>query len=118
MLAADVEVHGDGGGTSPSFRNPIYGRDRVAAPTCSSFGRHVGERGETIRRVEVNGQPGLMFLDPDGKLIFVMTIDIADGQVQTIRSVINPAKLRHLGPLSDFRALQRRFRRQPMKTAL
>ena len=34
-----------------------------------------------------------------------MTVDVADGLVQTVRSVINPDKLRHLGPLADFRAL-------------
>ncbi len=111
LLAADVELHGDGGGTSPSFRNVVYGRDRVVR-LMLGFGRHKRERGESLRRVEVNGQPGVMFLDPDGKLIFVMTLDIADGRIQTIRSVINPAKLRHLGPLSDFRAFQRRFSRQ------
>ena len=112
MLAADVEVHGDGGGTRPSFRNPIFGASDRVVRLLLGFGRHARERGETIRRVEVNGQPGVTFLDPDGNLIFVMSIDIADGQVQTIRSVINPAKLKHLGPLSDFRALQRRFKRQ------
>ena len=31
-------------------------------------------------------------------------LDTADGVVQTIRSIINPEKLRHLGPLADVRA--------------
>jgi len=35
--------------------------------------------------------------------MYVMTLDIADGQVQTIRSIINPDKLRHLPPLADIR---------------
>ena len=60
------------------------------------------------RRTEINGQPGAMFLDPSGRLINVMTVDIADGAVQTIRSIVNPDKLGHLGPLADFRALLRR----------
>ena len=30
LLAADVVVYGDGGGTSPSWPRPIVGRDRVA----------------------------------------------------------------------------------------
>ncbi len=34
-----------------------------------------------------------------------MTVDVADGAVQTVRSIINPDKLRHLGPLADVRAL-------------
>jgi hypothetical protein len=61
-----------------------------------------------LRRAEVNGQPGAMFLDPSGRLISVMTLEIADGLVQTVRSVVNPDKLRHLRPLADVRALLRR----------
>jgi RNA polymerase sigma-70 factor (ECF subfamily) len=48
-----------------------------------------------------------VFLDPTGRLMWVMTIDVADGVVQTVRSIINPAKLRHLGPLADVRTLFR-----------
>ena len=58
-----------------------------------------------MRRAEINGQPGAMFLDPDGRLMYVMTLDIADGVVQTVRSIINPDKLQHLGPLADVRAM-------------
>lgn len=46
------------------------------------------------------------FNDQPGGLMYVMTLDVADGVVQTIRSVINPDKLRHLGPLADVRAMQ------------
>jgi RNA polymerase sigma-70 factor (ECF subfamily) len=60
----------------------------------------------------VNGQPGVLFLDPAGQLIHVMTIDIADGVVQTIRGIINPDKLQHLGPLADVRAAMRALREQ------
>jgi hypothetical protein len=35
-------------------------------------------------------QPGVMFADDDGRIAVVMSVDIADGLVQTIRSVINP----------------------------
>jgi RNA polymerase sigma-70 factor (ECF subfamily) len=107
LLAGDVVVYGDGGGTSPSFRRPIYGRDKVLR-LLRGFGRHARELGSTIRRVEVNGQPGAMFLDSSGRVMYVMSLDIADGVVTTIRSVINPDKLRHLGPLADVRSLQKR----------
>jgi len=106
LLSADVVVYGDGGGTSPSWRNPIFGRDKVAR-LMVGLGRHSRERGGTIRRTEINGQPGVMFLDAGGRLIHVMTIDIADGVVQTVRSIINRDKLRHLGPLADLRAAMR-----------
>ena len=36
----------------------------------------------------------------------MLTIDIADGQIQTVRSVISRAKLQHLGPLADLAELQ------------
>jgi len=111
LLAADVVVHGDGGGTSPSWRNPIAGRDKVAR-LMLGLGRHSHERGGTVRRTEINGQPGVMFLDAGGRLIHVMTIDIADGVVQTVRSIINPAKLRHLGPLADLQAAMRAAHRR------
>jgi RNA polymerase sigma-70 factor, ECF subfamily len=65
------------------------------------------ELGLTMRRVEVNGQPGATFHDPSGRLINVITVEIAGGAVQTVRSVVNPDKLRHLGPLADVRALLR-----------
>jgi RNA polymerase sigma-70 factor (ECF subfamily) len=106
LLAADVVVYGDGGGTSPSWRRPIFGRDKVAR-LLLGMGRHSRAAGVAIRRTEVNGQPGAMFLAADGRLMWVMTVDVADGVVQTVRSIINPAKLRHLGPLANVRALFR-----------
>ena len=45
----------------------------------------------------MNGQPGAMLLDRDGRVISVMALDIADGQVQGIRSIVNPDKLRPPG---------------------
>jgi RNA polymerase sigma-70 factor, ECF subfamily len=106
LLAADVVVYGDGGGTSPSWPRPIFGRDRVAR-LLLGVSAQSRDLGLSARRVEINGQPGVMVFDPSGRLTNVMTLDIADGVVQTIRSVINPEKLRHLGPLSDVRALVR-----------
>ena len=34
-------------------------------------------------------------------MINTLALDIVDGQVQTIRAVINPDKLGHLGPVAD-----------------
>jgi len=107
LLAADVVVYGDSGGTSPSWPQPIVGRERVAR-LLIGLGRQVGELGVTLRPAEVNGQPGALVVDPDGGLVSVFALDIADGVVQTVRSIINPDKLRHLGPLADARGLLRR----------
>ena len=61
--------------------------------------------GITSRREEVNGQPGALFFDPEGRLVSVMVLDVADGQVQAVSAIVNPDKLRHLGPLADLEAL-------------
>jgi RNA polymerase sigma-70 factor (ECF subfamily) len=108
MLAADVVVRGDGGGVSPSWPRPITGRDRVSR-LMLGLSRQIRQLGITIRQTEFNGQPGAMFLDAGGGLINVFVLDIADGQVQAVRSVINPEKLRHLGPLADMQGLRRQL---------
>ena len=94
-LAPDVVMYGDGGGKAPAARTPIHGREQVARllrGLVRQFPRWAAE----IRPSRVNGQPGVLAYDHDGSLVGVMAFDILDGQVQAIRSVINPDKLRHL----------------------
>ena len=97
LLAADVVAYGDGGGKAPAFPRPIYGRDRVARllQGPSARGERLGVIG--MHTTSINGQPGAIFLDADGRPVAVVTIDIADDLVQTVRAVANPEKLRHLG---------------------
>ncbi|HEY7325137.1 MAG TPA: RNA polymerase sigma-70 factor [Streptosporangiaceae bacterium] len=104
LLAADVEVHGDGAGVGISWRKPIVGREHVAR-LLGAVGKQLHAVQGSFRRVEVNGQPGALVLASDGSLIAVLTLDIADGEVQTFRSVLARDKLRHLGPLADIGAL-------------
>ena len=105
LLAHDVVLHGDGGGKVPALARPLHGRTRVARTLVAWMRAAVRFGGISLRPVEVNGQPGALSFDPDGKLINVLALDIADGQIQAVRSVVNPEKLRHLGPLADVRAL-------------
>jgi len=56
---------------------------------------------------EVNGQPGAIFRDRDGKVVNTWTLDILDGRIQAIRTVINPDKLGHVGPVADARTVLR-----------
>jgi RNA polymerase sigma-70 factor (ECF subfamily) len=111
LLAADVGLYGDNGGMRPSWPRPVSGRDKVSR-VLATVGRQIRAAGATVRQTEVNGQPGVLYEDGDGALIAVLTVDIADGQVQAVRTVLNRDKLRHLGPLADVAAVLSRVRRQ------
>jgi RNA polymerase sigma-70 factor (ECF subfamily) len=69
--------------------------------------RALARVGFTTRREEVNGQPGALFFDREGRLISVAILDIAEGQIQGVSGIVNPDKLQHLGPVADLRALLR-----------
>jgi RNA polymerase sigma-70 factor (ECF subfamily) len=109
LLAEDAALYGDGGGKAPAIPRPIFGRDRLAK-VLSGFARQAQTLGVHPEYVEVNGQPGALFRDGDGLLVNVISLDIADGHVQAIRSIVNPEKLGHLGPLADIPALFARAR--------
>jgi RNA polymerase sigma-70 factor, ECF subfamily len=106
MLADDVVVYGDGGGKAPQWMRPIVGADRVARLFVGMSG-DLRRYGIVVEPQEVNGQPGAVLRTADGELTNVFALDIVDGVVQTIRSVINPDKLRHIGQPADLRALRR-----------
>ena len=99
LLAADAAFYGDGGSKGTGVNRPVYGRENVARLLAALFrqGERLRVRAEFIT---VNGQPGAKFLDPQGGLINVLCLDIAEGSVRAVRSVVNPDKLTHLGPLS------------------
>jgi RNA polymerase sigma-70 factor (ECF subfamily) len=100
VLAADVVFCGDGGGNVTAITQPLYGRDQVA-----TFLRIVFEGAHRLRftfePVIVNGGPGMMSRDNEGKIVSVLSFEFSDGTIRTMRSVVNPDKLKHLGPVSD-----------------
>jgi RNA polymerase sigma-70 factor (ECF subfamily) len=99
VLAADVTFYGDGGGkVRGSIRRPVHGRDRVTR-LLQGFGRGAEELRLQMRFADVNGQPGAVFFTPDGSPFSVLSIDVVDGQIAAIRSVVNPDKLRHIPQL-------------------
>jgi RNA polymerase sigma-70 factor (TIGR02957 family) len=105
LLAADVQLTGDGGGKAPALARSLRGRNRVAR-TLINWVRLVARvPGGSVRPVEVNGGPGALFLDGQQRLISVLALDIAGGQIRSISGIVNPDKLRHLGPVADFRSL-------------
>jgi RNA polymerase sigma-70 factor (ECF subfamily) len=96
LLAADVVAYVDGGGKATAFPRPVHGHERVARLFLASMGRgeRLGVAG--VRPAEVNGQPGAVLLDTRGDAVLVLSLDIADDLIQTIRVVTDPDKLRHL----------------------
>ena len=105
LLAHDVEVTADGGGKVPALARSLHGRNRVARRLIDYWARLLAVPGVTLRPAGVNGGPGILYLDPQGRLFGVVAIEIAGGEIKSIRSVVNPDKLAHLGPLGDLRSL-------------
>lgn len=100
LLAADVTLVGDAGGKGPLFAEQITGADNVARLFAALVPPFL-ETGGSIEAHEINAQPGAILRDREGRVINTFAFDVLDGQIQTIRSVINPDKLRHVGTVAD-----------------
>jgi RNA polymerase sigma-70 factor (TIGR02957 family) len=105
MLAPDVVFHGDGGGKAQAIAKPLAGRERVMRLIAGIFrrGRFLDA---TLRLAWVNGQPGAVLYDAEERVVTVVELEMTGGIVHTLHAVVNPDKLRHLGPVSDL-ALRR-----------
>jgi RNA polymerase sigma-70 factor (ECF subfamily) len=106
LLAADVQMVGDSGGKAPQWGRRVFGAHNVARLLASIFPPLVRIEG-AVEPHEVNGQPGAIFRDRDNKVLNTWALDILDGRIQTIRTVINPDKLGHVGPVADAWAVLR-----------
>ena len=106
LLAADVQLVGDGGGKAPQLARAVIGAAKVARLLASIVPPLVRIE-VTFEPHEMNGQPGAIFRDRDDKVLYTWTLDILDGRIQTIHSLINPDKLGHLGPVANAWAVAR-----------
>jgi RNA polymerase sigma-70 factor (ECF subfamily) len=106
LLAADVQMVGDGGGKAPALPRSVMGADNVARVLASIFPL-LAKIDARVEQREVNGEPGAIVRDRDGKVVGTLTLDVLDGQIQTIRALVNPDKLGHLGPVADAWAIAR-----------
>jgi len=111
LLARDVALHGDGGGKVPAPARPVNGRERVAKLLLIAMSTVARGGGVRLDVTEVNGQPGAMVFDAHDRLVAVLGLDIVEGQVQAIHSIVNPDKLRHIDRVGDLVALVRAGRR-------
>ncbi|MFJ7199861.1 MULTISPECIES: RNA polymerase sigma-70 factor [unclassified Streptomyces] len=110
LLAADVQLVGDGGGKAPQLAKAVVGAENVARVLGTAF-PWLFRIDVTCEPHEVNGQPGAVFRDRDGRVLNTMVLEVLDGRIQTVRGVINPDKLGHLGPVADAWAVDREAKR-------
>ena len=108
LLADDVVLRGDGGGKVPALARSLHGRSRVARTLRNWVRQGARIAGMAMREVDVNGRPGVVITDGDGRVVSVMALEIARGQVTAVSSIVNPDKLRHIGAVADVRALLKR----------
>ncbi len=102
LLAHDVELTADGGGKVPALARVLRGRSRVGPALINYWVRFAARfPGVSLRPIKVNGSPGALYLDRQKRLIAVVALDIAGGQITRINAILNPDKLTHLGPVGD-----------------
>jgi RNA polymerase sigma-70 factor (ECF subfamily) len=106
LLAADVQMVADGGGKAPAFAKGLIGADNVARVLASVFPLFAKIDARVEPR-ELNGQPGAIVCDRNDNVVGTLTLDVLGGRIQTIRSVDNPDKLGHVGPVADAWAFSR-----------
>ncbi|MFB7510949.1 RNA polymerase sigma-70 factor [Streptomyces broussonetiae] len=106
LLAADATMTADTGGNAPQWARGVFGAENVAR-VLTSVVLPFTRIGGVVEPHQVNGQPGAIFRDRDGKVINTWTLDILEGRIQTIRTVSNPDKLGHMGPVADAWAVLR-----------
>ncbi|MFE7446934.1 RNA polymerase sigma-70 factor [Streptomyces chartreusis] len=112
LLAADAQLVGDGGGKAPQLARAVVGAENVARLLASVVPR-LARVEVSFERHEINGQPGAVYRDRDGRVLQTLVLDVLDGQIQTIRTVLNPDKLGHMGPVADAWEITRELKRAP-----
>src|SRR4051794_14204164 len=100
LLAPDAVLIGDGGGIARSIPHPMHGAAAIARAMVTFYGQ-VDALGVTLHPAWVNGQPGFRTVDSEGRLVNVVALDIVEGRVASIYSMLNPEKLGHLGETSE-----------------
>jgi len=89
----------------PALARTLRGRSRVARTLINWVRLGARAPGVSSRSVEVNGGPGALYVDDRQRLVAVVALEIAGGQIASIGAIVNPDKLAHPGPVGDFRSL-------------
>jgi RNA polymerase sigma-70 factor (ECF subfamily) len=110
LLANDAVLYADSGGKARAPGEPIVGAELIARFMAAVAQIHPPFGEFESRLVRVNGQPGRVVRGPsvgypeeeiphqdgDVRVWSVLTVDVIDGRIQTVRIVRNPDKLAHL----------------------
>jgi RNA polymerase sigma-70 factor (ECF subfamily) len=100
LLSEDAVLYSDGGGKTRAALNPIFGADKIARFASNILRK--APPGFVVRRMRVNGRPGLVGYFGDGSPQSVTTLDVAKGRILAIRLVLNPEKLGNVPHLERF----------------
>lgn len=89
VLDPQVELRSDGGGVVTAARNPLHGAEHVARFLVGALTKRLKA---TVLEQETPDGLGFAVWD-EGKIISVVTFEIAEGLVTNVRMMMNPSKL-------------------------
>ena len=93
LLSENVTLWADGGGKiKGAATRPLTGREVVARFSVGARKRFVPPAGAHMEMAEVNGEPALV-IRVGTQAVFVLSIEVEQGQIQAIRIMANPEKL-------------------------
>ena len=110
MLAPDAVLTGDGGGKAIAIGRPLVGAEPIAHALRAFAVRGFEYWNVRLEPALVNGQPGFRTFDAEDRLINVISVDIVDGRVARVYSMLNPDKLGHLADEISTAGLKPQFR--------
>jgi RNA polymerase sigma-70 factor, ECF subfamily len=96
VLAEDAVFYSDGGGKAKAARRPLFGAARIARVMAKLVAKMYASGPLESEFAAVNGQPGRILRKPDGTVYSVLSVDVVDGRIHTIRIMRNPDKLGHV----------------------
>jgi RNA polymerase sigma factor, sigma-70 family len=94
LLTHNAVLISDGGGKVRTAINPILGRDRILAFFEGLYNK--GSYKGSYFSVQISGQPGILFVRPDGYMKAFCFGHSSDQSIAYIYSIANPDKLQHI----------------------
>jgi RNA polymerase sigma-70 factor (ECF subfamily) len=93
LLAEDVAMYSDGGGKAVAVKKPLFGIERVATFWRGLIRHAPPDAHLTIHTI--NSVPAYV-LWVNNIVFSVIVLEIADGKVTTVQTVLNPVKLEYI----------------------